>query len=216
MALTVSPTGKSGCSEGKKKMQLEPNDFRMCLYGEPVAILGNGPSLINVPVMRLKMTTIGVNRSWKLIGSPYHCIVDPIFVDEINQCTWKPAGTLFSWSKYDVSCPDVEWVKMHPKPSGWPIKPEGSLYASSYSGPCATELALWMGANPIYLCGFDSIDRGGNFDEKRVSHVYGEQRDYMPELKKRLPEGVEIFNATPGSAIECFPFVDPKELGFRS
>ena len=196
-------------------MKLDATDFKWHHYEQEAVILGNGPGLLKLPhkMLRKELTTIGVNRSWKFMSSPYHCVLDTPFIEEINRGVWKPKGVLFSWCMLDVTNPEVMWVKMHPKPSGWPIKPEGSLYASSYTGPCAIELALWMGFDPIDLVGFNSIDHGGNFDEKRVSHVYGAQREYMPELKKRLPEGVEIFNATPGSAIECFPFIDPEELG---
>lgn len=198
-------------------MRLDPDDFKWGHYGEAVAILGNGPGLLSVP-RTLSMPTIGVNRSYKFKDSAYHCVLDTPFIEQINRGVWVPAGVLFSWcNNLEVTNKDVVWVRMHPKPAHWPIHPKGPLYASSYTGPLAIELALWMGFRTIYLCGFNSVDHEGNFDVKRVSHVYGEQRTYMPELKKLLPridptQDVRIFNATPGSAIECFPFIDPKEL----
>ena len=62
----------------------------------------------------------------------------------------------------------------------------------------------------IVLVGFDF--RGGYFfgSHPRGAQLANQIPQYMPffeKAAKSLPEGVEIVNATPNSALECFPMM---------
>jgi hypothetical protein len=66
----------------------------------------------------------------------------------------------------------------------------------------------------IVLVGFDFREVNGRLywnGQHPNGRGGGQFHTYMPQFEeaaKCLPQGVEIINATPGSALECFPFVD--------
>jgi hypothetical protein len=96
---------------------------------------------------------------------------------------------------------------------GFSFEPDVIHYGSN-SGFQAINLALLMGARRIILVGFDMGCTNGR------RHFFG---DHPPGLRnatsyqnfiraleraaKLLPPGIEILNATPGSALRCFPMV---------
>ncbi len=96
----------------------------------------------------------------------------------------------------------------------------GIIHYGSNSGFQAVNLALQLGATRIVLVGFDMRPAG---DGRR--HFFG---DHPPPLRnpssfdgfirafeeaaKLLPPYIEIRNATPGSALECFASVNLAEL----
>jgi hypothetical protein len=89
------------------------------------------------------------------------------------------------------------------------------IHYGANSGFQAVNLALLFGARRIVLVGFDMRAIGGR------RHFFG---DHPPGLVNSsnydrfikafdvaavgLPDGVEILNATPGSALSCFPRID--------
>lgn len=82
------------------------------------------------------------------------------------------------------------------------------------SGFQALGLAVLFGARRIVLVGFDMSVRGGRRhffgDHPRPLSNFGDYRRFVPafeEAAKALPPGVTVINATPGSALKCFPFV---------
>ena len=90
----------------------------------------------------------------------------------------------------------------------------GRVHYGSNSGFQAINLAILFGARRIILAGFDMHNRSGR-------HFFGDHpkgllnnnryENFVPAFEyaaKHLPEGIEIVNATPGSAITCFPMVD--------
>ena len=99
--------------------------------------------------------------------------------------------------------------------AGFSTDPEVICYGSN-SGFQAINLAILMGAKEIVLVGFDMRRVDG------VSHFFGEHppplrvgMDYerfVPHFHRaKVPDGVSILNATPGSALECFPMVNLSE-----
>ena len=101
---------------------------------------------------------------------------------------------------------------------GFSADPEVIHYGSN-SGFQALNLALLFGGDPIILVGFDMRVVEG----KR--HFFG---DHPPGLSntttyqnfvahfdramKKSPTAAKILNATPGSALTCFPMVDPYDV----
>lgn len=81
------------------------------------------------------------------------------------------------------------------------------------SGFQAVNLALLLGANPLVLIGFDMrvTDKRHFFGDHppglRNTSKYVNFINCFRQAAKRLPEAVEILNATPNSALDCFPKV---------
>lgn len=86
------------------------------------------------------------------------------------------------------------------------------------SGFQAVNLAHLFGARRIILCGFDMRVVGG------LKHFFGSHPKSLnpnqsfnawvqsfAEAAQNMPDGLEIINATPGSALKCFPFMDLQE-----
>lgn len=97
---------------------------------------------------------------------------------------------------------------------GFSLDPEIIHYGSN-SGFQALNLAILMGADPIILVGFNMQEVG------RQRHFFGDHptglrntANYQNFIKhydraaKRLPDSVHIWNATPNSALKCFPKID--------
>jgi hypothetical protein len=93
----------------------------------------------------------------------------------------------------------------------------GVIHYGGNSGFQSINLALQFGARRIVLVGFDMRCPDGR------SHYFGDHpaplhqnkdadyRNYLPRFEyaaAQLPDGVTIVNATPGSALRCFPMMD--------
>jgi hypothetical protein len=91
----------------------------------------------------------------------------------------------------------------------------GFIHYGSNSGFQAVNLALLMGAIRIVLVGFDmqAVDGRKHFfgDHCAGLRNTSNYRNFIQAFEraaKALPAGLEILNATPGSALRCFPMVD--------
>jgi hypothetical protein len=89
----------------------------------------------------------------------------------------------------------------------------GFAISGGHSGFQALQLAISLGARKVILLGYDCRPTGEKtnyFGRKpkalHRSSDYKSWPKYYREL--RLPDGVEVFNATPGSAIDAFPVVE--------
>lgn len=91
------------------------------------------------------------------------------------------------------------------------------------SGYQAIQIAVKAGAMKVVLVGFDMKPRRENGDF--AVHWFGDHPDgvrsdfnatmlpHFPSLVEPLAErGVEVINATPGSALDCFPRADLAEI----
>jgi hypothetical protein len=89
------------------------------------------------------------------------------------------------------------------------------LHYGRNSGFQGINLALLFGANPVILIGFD-MRRVGGADHFFGNHPSGLRApgpfsqwvEHFETAAKMMPAGIEILNATPGSALACFPMVD--------
>ena len=84
------------------------------------------------------------------------------------------------------------------------------------SGGSAINLAYLLGANPIYLHGFDM--KPGHFHDRHqvASRPERYADELIPSLRRMArsleARGVEVINCTPGSALDCFAFRDLGEV----
>ena len=150
-------------------------DCRGRHHGESVIVLGNGPSLKQLP-LPARYYTIGINYSWKVVDSLYHCVGDTHHVKDLNDGKWS-ANVLFNWSTAVPRHGTTE-VRMDFKPQRWG-SPRGSFF-HSLSGSRAVQLARWLGYTTVYLVGFDGggTDFGGN--SRRPNHY----RNQVHELNQ--------------------------------
>lgn len=88
------------------------------------------------------------------------------------------------------------------------------IHYASNSGFQAVNLALLFGADPIILVGFDmrEVDRkrhffGNHKAPLRDGHQFGPWIASFARAAKTLGDSPRIINATPGSALTCFPML---------
>jgi hypothetical protein len=138
------------------------------------------------------------------------------------------AYRLAPWAEYVVSS-DAQWWRKHPEAIGAIGQKFGAMPdfqaipgvdrllvpTGSNSGLLALHVAVRFGAKRIVLLGFDM---------KGDTHFFGKHpfplKTTSPEryevFKRQFgqyhPKGVEIINATPGSALQCYPFQPLGEL----
>jgi len=91
----------------------------------------------------------------------------------------------------------------------------GIIHYGSNSGFQAINLALQFGCRRLVLVGFD-MTRGHFFGEHPQPLIRNnDYRRFVPHFKRAaemLPQGTEIINATPGSALTCFPYRPLSEM----
>lgn len=92
------------------------------------------------------------------------------------------------------------------------------------SGSAGINIAWLMGADPIVLLGFDMHDlpldrwqEGYWHDHHQKPPAMGSRKNrFMPALERMAKElkdaGATVLNATPGSALKCFPAVNLQDV----
>lgn len=103
---------------------------------------------------------------------------------------------------------------------GFPPVGSSAIRQGRSSGQTAISLALALGANEIVLLGLDMRVVDGRehhhneYSGPRDLDLYA--REFVPAFRgwhaDALAAGVRVFNATPGSAVTEFPFVDLAEV----
>ena len=208
---------------------------------QPCFILGGGPSLNKVDLSCLDgRLSIGVNRAFELYDPSLNFSIDIRFL------RWLLEGCLpgeeNALGKYITTlCTKVWSREMAVYDSNFDAQPiylidhnpdKGLTYRLSdglcmgqgnNSGFTALNLACCLGANPIYLLGFDMIPT-----EEGLQQNWHKGYPITQNVKTRVyPNFIEIFNqyadslessrkhvinVNPESAIECFPKMDQKDL----
>lgn len=97
---------------------------------------------------------------------------------------------------------------------GFSLDPEYIHYGSN-SGFQGLNIAILMGADPIILVGFDmqTVDRQRHFFGDHPPGLcntvnYTNFVKHFDRAAKRLPPEIRVWNATPKSALTCFPKVN--------
>jgi len=190
--------------------------------GETVFILGGGPSLKNVDIFSLRnRRVIAINNSWEL--APW---ADILYFCDVRWWNWhgERASRQFE-GRYIVTAsqllddPRGRLLKLTGA-TGLEKDPSGLRHGSN-SGYQVINLAYHLGVKRIVLLGYDMhVKNGTHWHPGHPStkpDMYGKSLSdaMLPKfdsLVDPLKEaGVEVINATPGSALRCWPIRSLKE-----
>lgn len=188
-----------------------------------------GPSLTDEVAQRTKgYKIIAVNDAYRLL--PW---ADVLYAADAgwwrvhNGCPHFRGEKLTTWGR-DAVAKDMEIIsRFHLSviestrfERGFSFKP-GMIYrGQSNSGFQAVNVALLRGGNPIILIGFDM--HGTHFfgehetplrswDRQKQARVFARWIDGFKFAAEHLPPDIRIVNATPGSALDCFPIMSLQE-----
>jgi len=195
--------------------------------GRRCFIIGGGPSLVGFDFSQLEgELVIGVNRTFEKF--------DPsvIFSIDLRLYKWIMGGKLGSdvrekflqsaaaklWLDvlnydFDPSITKIPVMDIAPNYSLSPSLKKG-LPLFTNSGMGAMNLAICLGANPIYLLGFDLHTQGkfqrwwhDGYPEVQRDNVYKSFIQEFEFTSLAIQEtGAQIINLNPDSALQCFEF----------
>ena len=187
--------------------------------GQRCFIVGGGESLKGFDFSKLSgELVIGVNRAYEKVD----CTI--MFAIDNKLYNWIVKGNLGQEAKekFDNFKGHKVWIDSakYPYPkdiflldcagsSGLSHSMKDGLFAGENSGYAALNLAVCLGANPIYLLGFDMGGKHWHEDypEKQSQSVYEKYKANFikaaPELKQR---GIKVINLNSDSALRCFEF----------
>lgn len=183
-------------------------------------ILGGGPSLANVPLKRLHdLRVIAVNNAYTLGDW-----IDVMFYGDCRWFRWHSKALLDFPGLKVTACdshkdkPGIRAVKRLTSPQGI-TRAKNRLAWNKSSGACAINLAVHFGVKKIVLFGFD-MRRVGDRNNWHKDHKDGPNKNPyerflapFPAIARDLEKlGVECINATPGSALDVFPIMEPEEV----
>lgn len=190
--------------------------------GRCAFILGGGPSLKGFDVERLRGRgpVIGVNNAG-LDLAPW---ADVLFFAD-GQTRW------YGWNKHRLHLfqgeyivtrtqipaghdPQLRRLQFVPKEN---LSREPDAVAGFCGGSSAINLAYLFGARTIVLLGFDMKPNGNWHDLHKLPCLPNQHRDkFIPALERMAPElardGCLVINATPDSALRCFPMADIEDV----
>lgn len=204
--------------------------------GKPAFIVGGGPSLSEFDCSRLKgRRTIGVNLAFLKFDPTVIFSMDTRCLNWILSKTYdaKYPGCL---ARFNASAAYKVWLLTYvaslredvfiaPVYRNYESGLKGITFNSAEgichgnnSGYGALNLALCLGANPIYLLGFDMRHVGdrthwhkGHPVPQPKAHVDGFVKYFQAAAPKIKARGIRIVNLTPGSALDCFEMGDAGE-----
>lgn len=193
--------------------------------GETVFVVASGPSLTPEIANRLRgRRIVCVNDAYKLLP----------FADALYACDLKwwevhegcPNFPGEKWSSHEkggsndkTRLPKEFGVNLVPGRAGNRFRTDNTICYGGNSGFQAVNLAILFGAARVVLVAFDMREVKGK------NHFFGNHKKPLRvgacfrtwvlkfcEAAEHLPKGVQVFNATDGSAIRCFPFVNLEEV----
>lgn len=187
-----------------------------------VYILGGGPSLDGFDFERLKgERVIAVNNAYMPGRAPWAPVL--YFMD------WGWYGihknALAKWSGLKITSadkcknePGIKVVRWRHR-LGLDDDPR-FMTRGTCSGFGAISIAAKLGGKKIILFGFDMrvVDGRHNYHNEHFREIKTEIyvnnfiRPFESFVKAAEERGIEIINATPGSALPSFPIVDPEEV----
>jgi len=219
-------------AEGRKPVILDYEQGRM-LYdilpdgswkNQRCFIIGGGESLKGFDFSKLKNElVIGVNRAYEM----GNCTIN--YAMDNNLYHWITKGKLGWEAKKRFK--DFKGIPVwldsagYDYPRGIFILNKLDSHKNSYvmkdgiksgtnAGFGALNLAVCLGANPIYLLGFDMEGKDGKqvwwhngYPENQIERVYDK---FILDFKKIVPDlkekGIQVINLNPDSKLKCFDF----------
>jgi hypothetical protein len=193
-------------------------------------IIGGGPSLKSFDWSLLSgELCLGTNMAF-LHGPCANLVSDISLMDRLmGDSRWHQYRGVKVWLNSEAPLekgryPDVlelpECVDMRCMPA-WSRSLAKGLYRSTNTGASALNLVDVLGANPIYLLGFDMVGAGlgaGKTDnwhneyaeKKKEDWVY---RTFIEDFEKNLKNiRASVYNLNPASKLKCFPFAGLEEV----
>jgi len=194
--------------------------------GSTVTLLGGGPSLVD-SLMGVKLNlskVIAINNAFEL-GS----WIDMCFFGDARWYWWNEERfKVFPGLKVTVnrnpkpgeSVENVSGLKIVRSHNSKGLCTEAnSIYFNSSSGAAAVNLAYQLGAKRIILFGYDMryIDGKSNWKPHPIPRSTGKPftnflTPFRSIAKDAKALGLEIWNATPGSALTVFPMMAKEEV----
>ena len=207
--------------------------------GKPAFVIGGGPSLIGFDWRRLKgQLTIGVNRAFEQFDPTILFAMDGRFLRWLLQGAYGPEAL----AKFKTFPGLKVWLLTHTArlPADVLVVPvlknysysldniswrlEDGIAHGNNSGFAAFNLALCLGANPIYLLGFDFKHRaiigpGGERTERSHFHeghpiktppdkTMSYKRPFEKHAAEIKAKGIRVVNLNRASALRAFEFGD--------
>jgi len=187
--------------------------------GQPCFIIGGGPSLKGFDFERLRGRgrVIAINRVYEFVPfAEVHYFMDnPYYRRLRNEPGWKAFPGIKVYLNMSGYVVDGEVVSLRPLGrTGLSGSITTGLYHGNNSGVGAIGLAHCLGANPIYLLGYDGKRTPGD------SHFHsGYNKGMSDAVLARMTKdfdaiapllraaGTHVINLNPDSAIRCFPFL---------
>jgi len=192
--------------------------------GRRCFIIGGGDSVKRLDLGALQgEMTIGINRAYELLTPSI------LFGVDSQLSGWAELGKLGEESKqkFNAYAGFRVWMALHEifsntdylitpdKDEGYKIGTTKRMAFKNNSGYGAINLAAALGANPIYLIGFDMTGDGQGkqknwHDGYPVTYNEDVYDGYIREITNFAPvlkdAGFEVINLNPKSALKCFSF----------
>lgn len=195
--------------------------------GRRCFIVGGGPSLKGFDFSRLRGDlTIAVNRAFESFPADIMYAMDGQLHDWLTSGTLGPEARakfegfagLKAWLDMPGTAkwPDVQFVRLAGD-EGVPVSLADGIYHGSNSGYGALGLAIALGANPIYLLGYDMTGGGdgrqawfhAGYPAPQSDHAYKNFINHFENTAAAISErGINVINLNPESALRCFEFGD--------
>jgi hypothetical protein len=198
--------------------------------GKRCFILAGGPSLLDFDFSVLKdELTIGINKTFTQFSSTINFSMDKRFYNYVTGITKHPKleGLPQLWNKYaglkvfvlpsnnKKVYKNVYLVKRKIS-SGISFNLNEGIISKSNSGFGAIMLAIALGANPIYLLGYDmktTEDKThwheGYPNRSTIESFTKNLEKYRKIIEEYAPKieaaGIQVVNLSPSSALKCFP-----------
>jgi len=193
-------------------------------------IIGGGESLKGFDFSKLKNElVIGVNRAYEAIDCTINYAMDH------NLYRWITGGELGQEAKKKFE--DFKGIPVWLNSAGYDY-PKGifilnklsnhkrnfimkdGLRSGTNAGLGALSLAVCLGANPIYLLGFDMKGRDGKqtwwhdgYPENQIDRIYESFILDFKRVESELREkGVQVINLNPESKLKCFEFGELEDI----
>lgn len=191
--------------------------------GQRCFVLGGGPSLADFDLSKLRdELTVGVNMAF-LLNPTVNLVTDLRFMQQLSEDPrWKEYKGLKLWlysgqRAWKNAFPDVTRVNecVRERKPAWSRTFGEGIYRGTNAGIAALNLATVLGADPVYLLGYDLAASNG-----KTANWHSEYKEkwtqqdsvylrYIQDFKARKDSGAikaRVVNVNMDSGLKCFEF----------
>lgn len=194
--------------------------------GRRVFIVGGGPSLNGLDLARLEgELVLGINMAFRALACTINFFGSVMLMQSIqnepdfqlldNKCCLEA----MVWNtKTAFGCQVIEAADKREMAYGYGLRTGIPVFTNS--GMIALNLADILGAEEIYLLGFDMNARKDGRTQNwhtwykdSITPKNDRYRDYIEEFERTVPfVRAKVFNCSHASRLQCFPTADYHEL----